>query len=472
MTPPVKLLRPPSLPEAQLQKYEKWLIRIRSGALLAVCFFAPWWWRPGWSLPGLPYFFGFLLIVPLAVACLSCVLTGLGGVTAWKPIRLWLIPWLALIGWTFLSQDWALYPGPASDATWQLLAILLFAVLMATAAPAPRTVALALAAGALFQAVIALAQAAHQGPIGLGAFGEFAMEPGVSVLRAEGLLWIRPYGLTVHPNVLGGDLAVGLLAIAGLLWSNARNWPRWLMITVIGSGGLIFWALLLSFSRSAWIGAGGGLIVLAILSWIRARPRLNRPVLGRTLLALTALSIVFIVIYRPFVFSRTGFGDETFEQRSISDREMFIGYTLRMIQAHPLFGLGVGMNAWQSAQFIQDDPRQIDLQAQSVHNIPLLIWSELGLVGLGLWLAALIGAAWIILRPPNPDPVVFSLAAGALALLAVGLVDYYPWGLLQGGLPLFATLGAALRASVQLSLLPGALLPGHPGPHSTAPPGS
>jgi hypothetical protein len=82
--------------------------------------------------------------------------------------------------------------------------------------------------------------------------------------------------------------------------------------------------------------------------------------------------------------------------------------------------------------------------------VPLAVLTELGVVGFGLWLAIWIVAfvtGWQTIR----DPYAWGLAAGALALLVIGVVDHYPWTVLHFQALSWATMAAALRSQVSFS---------------------
>src|SRR5690606_23448205 len=66
---------------------------------------------------------------------------------------------------------------------------------------------------------------------------------GAAIVPVGTLRWLRAYGLTFHPNVLGGYMAVGLLVCLPLL-------QRWGMRLV---WWLLWLGLFLSFSRAAWV---------------------------------------------------------------------------------------------------------------------------------------------------------------------------------------------------------------------------
>src|SRR5437773_2145960 len=77
---------------------------------------------------------------------------------------------------------------------------------------------------------------------------------------------MRPYGLTIHPNVIGGYFTVALLCMAAWLVVD-RDLPRWRQAVRFGAMGLILWGLCLTFSRSAWGALAIGLALIGIAWW-------------------------------------------------------------------------------------------------------------------------------------------------------------------------------------------------------------
>ena len=120
----------------------------------------------------------------------------------------------------------------------------------------------------VLQATIGIVQVLRQHSLGLAFLQELKLDPsapGISIVWANGVRSLRAYGLTDHPNILGGSLAFGLLLLAaGYDWARPHQRP-WLAGTfTLGS-----MALLLTFSRSAWLGLIAGLVLL--LAWAFAR---------------------------------------------------------------------------------------------------------------------------------------------------------------------------------------------------------
>lgn len=167
------------------------------------------------------------------------------------------------------------------------------------------------------------------------------------------------------------------------------------------------WALLLSQTRSAWVGALLGLAVLAVL---RA-PRL---------LWVVGAATAAIVVLRPAVVtSRLTVGDE-----SSRDRWYMWHAGVEMVRDKPVFGQGPGMilsvyprYRWPEAP----NPRQPHL-----HNNPLQIAAERGIPGLAFFLwwaaAAFVAALAEARRGTAGGPGAGWAPAGALAALAAVLV--------------------------------------------------
>jgi O-antigen ligase len=283
-------------------------------------------------------------------------------------------------------------------------------------------------------------QVAQQGQANLGFLGEFKMNPansGVSVVQANGVRWLRPYGLLPHPNILAGHLAIGLLcAVTWIVASSQRT--RWIGIGIFMFG---LWILLLTFSRSAWGAFAGGAFALLPLIWSHLRLRERRWTFATAALLVIVLGMAFFILYRPFLAARTGEGNESIEQRSISDRAIYSDYAFRAIGESPLLGVGIGNFPWRASYYLSFT--DFDLRGQPVHQIFLSVWSELGLVGFALALLTLILGVEAALRAirqgssaTSPETVSDSvrravLLCAIIVLMLIGLLDHYPWTLLH-----------------------------------------
>ncbi|PJF35824.1 MAG: hypothetical protein CUN49_08610 [Candidatus Thermofonsia Clade 1 bacterium] len=431
---------------------------ILRSCLLLVAFLGAWWLRPSYPAglrpPSEPYFLGFLITVPIGVALLCWLLLGLEGLgSALRDARrYWLLFGLLLAAWAALSPTWARYASVAGSSAGQFLAVMAVG-LMAFCTPMTWQALIgALAAGALVQSVVVIGQMSLQDDLGLRALGElslYAGRQGLSVLQAEGAHLLRPYGLSVHPNVVGGYLAVSLLAMSAWLFKATSAW-RAVVRAIAFVLSLI--GLCLTFSRAAWLACLGAALGLSI--WLAWHKLWNRTALHRALKigALSALILgIFSVAYLPFLRARTGVGSESVEQISLAQRGIFIAFARQIIARYPIAGTGIGTFAWEARDLLVNSPYRGLLRAENVHSVPLLILSELGAVGFALWSAALLAwarAAWRFRR----DVGRLALMAGVGALALIGLVDFYPFGIFSMHCLWLLLMGASAQGACTSSL--------------------
>lgn len=436
------------------QQAAGWIqIPLNAGILLSFLIL-PVWYRLPAPLPLLaPYYVShFVLLAPLLWSISWWLVAGLPGFRSLVADRrrFWGLALLTLAGWALLSTRWAFMhataPEVAATSALQFAIVTLFALVVTCAGPSSRQIATALIVGLVWNSILTILQVNAQHHLGLQVLGEFPMtpdHPGASILLAGELRWLRPYGLLPHPNLLGGFLVVGLFAAIPLLFSTQRH------SRIIGCSALALgtWALLLTFSRGAWLGlAAGGLVVLLYLLPTLYRNRQTRRWVLGTGLVLIVIALVFAAMYWPFLAARAGIGQERVELRSIADRIVFVQLAERAIREAPLLGVGAGNFPWRSAYYLAET--DFDLRGDNVHNIYLLAWAELGLVGVGLLAAAMLGgivAFWSTMRKGPIAAIQVAFMGAFVALAITGLVDHYPWTLLHFQTAWWGCLAVALR---------------------------
>ncbi len=422
----------------------------RAGAIVALLLLPVWYRLPADALPGTDlYVTRFALALAVAWTGAWWLASGCAGVRTRllaSRVRLaWAAALLVLAGWAALSQSWAFMrlsrPDVAENAALQFGLATLFALALACCGLRPRSAALALGVGLAWNAALVIVQALAGGAIGLLALGEFPVRadtPGVSIVRAGAQVFVRPYGLLPHPNIAAGILLPGVLAAIGAWAARSRAWRR--AGVLLAPVGLL--ALLLTFSRAAWLGLalGGLVLALAGLKPLR-RPDVRRAALAGVLLCL-AVAVAFALLCWPLLSARTQ-GSEPTEMRSIADRIVYTDFALRAISEHPLTGVGVGNFGWQSSAYLRET--FYALRGDNVHNIYLLVWAELGTPGVLLFVLALLcgvtGGARAVRA--TGDPFRAALLASACGLMLIGLLDHYPHSLLHGQVALWGALALA-----------------------------
>jgi len=255
-------------------------------------------------------------------------------------------------------------------------------------------------------------------------------------LWLEGSAWLRAYGMTFHPNVLGGFLAVGL----ALGLSEVKTWPGRILWWVMLAG------LLVTFSRSAWLAAG--LTVLPLAVWLyRQQPDLRKS-LRITLGAAAGAGLIGGAALMAPILNRFNVFSSFSEYTSISARGELMTLALQSIRQNPLTGIGAGNFPLLALQSNVHDA------AHSVHNVALLLGAEIGLVGAALWYWLWLGP--IFTAGKNPRSVSAQTLSLAAAWFGVGLIalwDSYPWSLEAGRLLSVTLLAWMYHGGNQSSLL-------------------
>jgi O-antigen ligase len=278
------------------------------------------------------------------------------------------------------------------------------------------------------QATVAIGQSVTQGSIGLGWLGERVLDPGADgasiVAGLDGTRWLRAHGLTAHPNVLGGLLAFGMLVLATWITTRRdavrRSTTALAALLVVGISSA---ALVLSFSRSAWLAIAAGALAGGALLWAwRARGPLRRWTIVLVVAAGIAVpvgaSVGGLVVVRT-----TATAPVPTEVRSVEERLALAEAALAIVADRPVFGSGLGT---QPLAFRLADPGFAFAYAPA-HMVILDAAAETGLPGALAFLAAALAPAWLLLRGGRRSPELAGASAVLLAVLVVGLFDHYPW---------------------------------------------
>jgi O-antigen ligase len=324
---------------------------------------------------------------------------------------------MVVIGFGILSIPFAISPALAAyTALRWLLALVLFWFLYQSQVSIERTV-LVFIIGLGIQVLISIGQVLKGGPIGIP--GEMALslnQPGAAFVAFGNVRILRAYGLTFNPNVLGGFLAIGMILGLPLL---KRKW-------VVILWWLLCLGLLLTFSRSAWISAGFFIPIFG--GWLAWKiPGLRRS-LGILLIGILFISLSGIVIFGGQILNRL-FTISTAESSSIAGRVELIGIAFTTILRNPISGIGAG-----NFPLVVQDAYTL-VRPHYVHNVALMIASEVGVIAgivwYWLWFYPVI-VSERFLRINQPWPVV--LVGAWFTFGAIGLWDFYPWGLESGRL--------------------------------------
>ena len=284
--------------------------------------------------------------------------------------------------------------------------------------------------GGLFQAIIAIGQFLKQGSLGLILFGESTFGPDMTGIASffvdSGEKVIRAYGITPHPNVLAAYLFLSIFAFYFLVIYSAKSSVIYWAYPVILSG------FFFTFSRTIiFLWAVGVSLIMAIIYFNGPFKRkfLDNEFLRAKIIKtvwLTAITCMFFVVfYQPEIASRLTLSskEEAVQLRVFYNEESLKG-------GINLFGIGPGdFTGW----LMEQNPNLPVYIYQPVHNIYLLIYTEIGIVGFGLFMLFLGGLLYEFIKKFKLREIKYhSFILITLSILFMGLFDHFLLTIQQG----------------------------------------
>ncbi len=327
-------------------------------------------------------------------------------------------------------------PPVAMYAWLKMLELILLGWYIVRAKPDFPTVVMGLSVGLFYSSFVAIVQFVFQHSIGgplwwLGERSFSLSTPGIARLSWCLMPFVescketlRVYGTFSHPNVLGGYNAALLpIIVFQILFGKLSYRTRSFYIGTCFIGLL---ALVLTFSRSAWVGFGFGIGILYYFFISKKR------IIGRNILLFLILLFAFFTALSLPV--RT---DESVVLRASLNQS-----ASTLWSRSPL--LGVGLGNFTDALPDVTHVRQAN-SLQPVHNIYLLVLSETGVAGF-IFFVVFVGllvweeVAGLSQKKQQPSIYVIPL----ICLLLLGLVDHYSLTLQQGQLLFVVVIASVL----------------------------
>lgn len=330
-----------------------------------------------------------LALLPFGMASELPVLVGavLGGVALVRGRIDWPRPAVALaltLGLAYwLPQLLSAFDSAAPGKTWgevaldlRFLPFLLYVANTRSSPDAANRLCAGIALIALFWCLDALLQAAT----GLSLGGAATSDRLSGIFGADNLK-------------LGGVLAV--LAPFVLVQAWRRGGTRLLTPAVV----LLLLVILLAGARAAWFGfaLGAALVFWHLLGRRRAITAMLTLALAILVSGIAAYSVSERFAQRVDRTAAALSGDYAALDHALSGRLPIWETAWHMGLAHPVNGVGVRAFRYVYPDFAAPDDPFVDAQgiegASHAHHIVLELFSETGLLGLGLWLAAIV-VAW------------------------------------------------------------------------------
>jgi O-antigen ligase len=343
---------------------------------------------------------------------------------------------ILLLAWACMSAAWAEEPGETVTSAQRFaLNFTLFpiAILALRARSHAMWLVSVFVVGALVAAVLGLAE---------GTMSEAATEG-------------RLKGAGLNPNQLGTYLVVAVL-FAGTLAAN-RRWPAsartaWLVVAALG--GL---AAFMTLSRGALVGLAAALVVTPLV--------IGR---GRRFAAVIVIAAAVVGSFTWYAVVAPAHAVERItnpERGGGSGREDLWRVGWRMVEDQPLIGVGAGNFPEASIHYLlrpgstQRDEFIVD-EKKVAHNIYLTVLSELGAVGLAVFLMIIGQCLRCALRAgrrfaQRGDPTMELIARGLfLALVSLVVADFFSSALYSKQLWVLLALAPALLAIAERSDVP------------------
>lgn len=288
------------------------------------------------------------------------------------------------------------------------------------------------------QSVIAVSQFIANHSIGLKFLGESELSPnlpGVAKIFIENQKHIRSYGTFPHPNILAAFLVIQIVLLIYFYFRPRvlefhKNIEGYVSREIQFSKRQMFLGLILffitllafafTFSRSAYIS-----FFLASTAFIYLNMKIFKPYLKYVL---TGVLFSVIILSSGILISRSL--QKTFlSVQSLEERNTYFNVSCEIISSHPFIGIGIG-------QFVYNEHLiNSYLEGwiyQPVHNIYLLIASELGLVGLALFILIILFYLVKYFADKNGNILTLLWLCVILCFLLISFFDHYFWDLEQG----------------------------------------
>jgi O-antigen ligase len=267
-------------------------------------------------------------------------------------------------------------------------------------------------------------------------FPRFILDPSVGFHLKFGETRARGPFLEAGVNGLGLYAYAVASAVAFTQW-RAR-WARAVALGVIAFAAI---GILMTLTRAAWLAS----VIATVLTMAGTR-QLRRFLVPTVLTGAVFVAVALVAV--PSLHDQVN--ERRAAQQSVWERENIDSAALRMVLDHPLTGVGlVAFNEHNETYFRQpaDYPLVAELRL-GVHNVFLLLASELGLIGLTLFVVSFGTAMGTALRARGaPDQEAWRVGLVAIALFWVVNANFAPLGYVFAGSMSWLWAGVALAGT-------------------------
>lgn len=251
----------------------------------------------------------------------------------------------------------------------------------------------------------------------LGIAQQISSNGGVSVLEGVFGRLLRAYGGFSHPNIFGGFLVIAILFLLIIYFQKIVDSKLYYKILFWFVLIFIFNTLVLTFSRSSWLALAISLIILLVYAFYK------KQALKNTLIILIILSLVFCINFVLFndLFKTRMQQQDRLEIKSNIERLVLKDQALNLLNKH--WFLGTGINNYIFTVHKNIDNSLNIWEYQPVHNVYLLIFIELGILGLILYIYLLLYCLYKAFSSNNLSKFILGLMI--LVIIIINFFDHY-----------------------------------------------
>jgi O-antigen ligase len=220
-------------------------------------------------------------------------------------------------------------------------------------------------------------------------------------------LGLRPRStLSIYMTFAGLMMLVANVAVARLLFHRRnRMWPAVTLLPVVT-------ALVLSLTRSAWIGAAAGVgfqLTRRDYRWLGLLP----------------LAVAVTLAVAPIQLTNRAYSIFDPRDETRRDRVAMFQMGIDMIQDHPVFGVGPDMVRHVYASYRPIDA--VQPENPHLHNVPLQIAAERGLPALAIWItfiASLLIGLFNSLKRGRHGLLAAAAIGAVCSMITAGMFEY------------------------------------------------
>ena len=266
-----------------------------------------------------------------------------------------------------------------------------------------------LALSVILEGALATLQIAAGADLGLAFFGEQQLVKEQIDFSAQ----TRATGTIGHPNVLSYLFEITGPLMLALLTTSQKKMDRLLYLATFAA---VLVGTFLTLSRAAWIAE---LVTLPAVAFVLYGSTLWKPpavyIIVGSLVAAAVSSPVLPTIIKRLVADDAG---------SASHRWPLIRGAFSVLKQFPVFGVGLNNFGNSFARYDTTHYARIFGPVNHVvHNLYMLVWTEVGTVGFVAFLWGFAGPFWIAVRAyRSADPFFKAIAVGGAAGLFAHLI--------------------------------------------------